>query len=284
MWRQFFLYSLLSISFLSLNVNALPPTNIVTLDNVTTVEEAVADISSILELQDFEILLTLDHSANAARAGLDLAPTTVIFARLPAYAEQRVLKKSSTVAIDLPIKFLVFESEGEIRLATNSTGYLLDRHSLQTKDGILNIIGKLQNQFNEADDGLITIPSNQSVADTAAAIEAALLSTGSFGVPLVIDFSKKESAKIDWYKRYKAPILIVFGNPSVGTPLIQAQQSVGIDLPQKFLIWEDRLGNVNISYNDPFAIAARHKIEGQDERLNAVANALSNFANIGVGE
>ena len=71
--------------------------------------------------------------------------------------------------------------------------------------------------------------------------------------------------------------------PSVGTPLMQEQQSIGIDLPQKFLVWEDDSGNVNITYNDPFALAKRHSIEGQDARLENISNALHNFARMGAG-
>ena len=64
---------------------------------------------------------------------------------------------------------------------------------------------------------------------------------------------------------------------------MQEDQSIGIDLPQKFLVWEDRDGNVNITYNDPFFIAERHNIYGQDARLDVIAGALHNFALIGAG-
>ncbi len=52
--------------------------------------------------------------------------------------------------------------------------------------------------------------------------------------------------------------LIIFGNPKVGTPLMNCRQSVAIDLPQKALIWEDETGQVWFSYNDPMYLAKRH--------------------------
>lgn len=53
-------------------------------------------------------------------------------------------------------------------------------------------------------------------------------------------------------------VLLVFGNPKGGTPFMQCQQSVGIDLPLKVLVWEDASGQVWLAYNDPEFIARRH--------------------------
>jgi uncharacterized protein (DUF302 family) len=71
--------------------------------------------------------------------------------------------------------------------------------------------------------------------------------------------------------------LLIFGNPRLGTPLMQASRSVAIDLPQKMLVWEDE-GEVMVSYNDPQYLAARHGIEGKEEILETISNALENLA------
>jgi len=49
--------------------------------------------------------------------------------------------------------------------------------------------------------------------------------------------------------------LIIFGNPKGGTPLMQDQQSAGIELSLKALVWEDPERKVWLSYNDPTWIA-----------------------------
>ena len=72
--------------------------------------------------------------------------------------------------------------------------------------------------------------------------------------------------------------VVIFGNPKVGTPLMQCAQSVAIDLPQKALIWEDANGEVWLGYNDPQYLKGRHDIEGCDEVLDKVSGALGNFA------
>jgi uncharacterized protein (DUF302 family) len=52
--------------------------------------------------------------------------------------------------------------------------------------------------------------------------------------------------------------LLIVGNAKGGTPLMQLQQTMGIDLPLKALVWEDRAGKVWLGYNDPDWLAARH--------------------------
>ena len=73
--------------------------------------------------------------------------------------------------------------------------------------------------------------------------------------------------------------LIIFGNPKVGTPLMQCSQSIAIDLPQKMLIWQDQLGDVWLTYNNPSYLATRHNVKGCDEVLDKVSTAIANFAN-----
>ncbi len=70
--------------------------------------------------------------------------------------------------------------------------------------------------------------------------------------------------------------IILFGNPKLGTPLMQAGSFTGLDLPQKILVSE-RNGTVSISYNDPNYLKDRHQIEGKDEVLQKVITALDNI-------
>ncbi len=55
--------------------------------------------------------------------------------------------------------------------------------------------------------------------------------------------------------------VIIFGNAKGGTPLMQAAQTIGIDLPLKALAWEDAGGQTWLTYNDPVWLTARHGIE-----------------------
>ena len=124
------------------------------------------------------------------------------------------------------------------------------------------------------DNGLITVDGAQTVEETSANLQEALKGAG-FVVPAVIDHSAN-AARIG--KELRANKLIIFGNPEVGTNLMQSVQTVGIDLPLKFLIWEDNGGQVDITYNSPQYLAERHGIEGQDELISNISNALSRLA------
>ena len=52
--------------------------------------------------------------------------------------------------------------------------------------------------------------------------------------------------------------LLIFGNARAGTPLMQAAQTIGIDLPLKALVWQDADGTTWFAYNDPDWLMARH--------------------------
>lgn len=52
--------------------------------------------------------------------------------------------------------------------------------------------------------------------------------------------------------------LILFGNPEIGTRLMQDRQLAAIDLPLKVLVWEDGQGQVRVTYNDMQWLKQRH--------------------------
>jgi hypothetical protein len=54
--------------------------------------------------------------------------------------------------------------------------------------------------------------------------------------------------------------LLVFGNPQGGTPLMECEQTAGIDLPLKALVWQDERAQVWLGYNDPAFLAQRHGV------------------------
>ncbi len=77
--------------------------------------------------------------------------------------------------------------------------------------------------------------------------------------------------------------VLIFGNAKGGTPLMQAQQSIGIDLPLKALVWQDAAGKTWLSYNDPAWLAQRHNVEAPQvvAALSAALAALAKAATEG---
>jgi uncharacterized protein (DUF302 family) len=75
--------------------------------------------------------------------------------------------------------------------------------------------------------------------------------------------------------------LLIFGNPKGGTPLMQAVQTIGIDLPLKALVWQDAGGKTWLSYNDARWLAQRHGLGHEAEStVMALANALAALARV----
>ena len=109
-----------------------------------------------------------------------------------------------------------------------------------------------------ADSGMISIKSSHDVKVTANRLEKNLIAKG---MTVFIRINHTEGAQKVGMKLRPTEV-IIFGNPKVGTPLMQCGQSVAIDLPQKALIWEDETGQVWLSYNDPKYLAKRHGIKG----------------------
>ena len=77
-------------------------------------------------------------------------------------------------------------------------------------------------------------------------------------------------------------IEVIFGNPALGTPLMFASRTVGIDLPQKMLFIEDG-DSVRIIYNDPDFIAKRHRIDRDVALLTTVSDALAGLSAAAAG-
>ena len=129
-------------------------------------------------------------------------------------------------------------------------------------------------------EGLVTVQSAYSVEETLANLEAALEENGLITVAVVDHSANAANVGLE----LPPTRLVIFGNPNVGTPLMQAGRTVAIDLPQKMLIYEDEAGDVYAAYNDPQYLAERHALTGVDEQLAMVSNALSNLASAATGQ
>jgi uncharacterized protein (DUF302 family) len=105
-----------------------------------------------------------------------------------------------------------------------------------------------------ATSGLITVPSNFSAKETVDRLEAELHARG------ITVFARIDHAggAAQVGLELRPTEVIVFGNARGGTPLMQAAQTIGIDLPLKALVWEDSDGKVWLSYNEPNWLAQRH--------------------------
>jgi uncharacterized protein (DUF302 family) len=121
------------------------------------------------------------------------------------------------------------------------------------------------------DNGIITIPSHQSVDQTVQKLTG-ILQAQSVKLFALVDHSG-EAEKVRMQMRPTK--LLIFGSPKAGTPLMLASPSAAIDLPLKVLVWEDAEGKVWISYNAPAYLQARHGLPQDLIRNIAVVETLA---------
>jgi uncharacterized protein (DUF302 family) len=124
--------------------------------------------------------------------------------------------------------------------------------------------------------GLITVASPHAVPDTIDRIVAAIAPLG------LIVFARIDHAQgaASVGMPLRPTQLLIFGNPKGGTPLMQDQQTAGIDLPLKMLAWEDAGGKVWLTWNDAEWIAQRHGLGvASAAAVAAIATAMQKIAN-----
>ena len=128
-------------------------------------------------------------------------------------------------------------------------------------------------------DGLTTVRSSHGPKDTMNRIEAEVKARG-MSVFARIDHAAGAAAV---ELSLRPTEVLIFGNAKGGTPLMQQNQAIGIDLPLKALAYEDADGTVWLCYNDPAWLAARHGIAAAEvtKTLAAALAAVTGQATAG---
>lgn len=119
-------------------------------------------------------------------------------------------------------------------------------------------------------DGLIACVSKFGPKETMSRLAAAVTTRG-ISIMARIDHAAAAAAI---GMELRPTEVLIFGNPQAGTPLMQAVQTVGIDLPLKALVWQDESGTTWLAYNDPQWFAQRHGVDAGLDR--AVHSGLVN--------
>ena len=126
-----------------------------------------------------------------------------------------------------------------------------------------------------AADGLITLSSSHGPKDTMDRLAAEITARG-MTVFARIDHA---AGAVEAGLPLRPTELLIFGNAKGGTPLMQSEQTIGIDLPLKALVWQDASGRTWLSYNDPSWLAKRHGLGAEvDPAVKAMAAALNVIA------
>jgi len=128
-------------------------------------------------------------------------------------------------------------------------------------------------------DELVTMESKHSVKETLDRLTATLNQRGIKPIARVDHAAGAKAAGMEL-----APTeVLIFGNPKLGTPLMQSNPAIGIDLPMKVLAWRDKAGKVWVAYTAPETLKTRHGITDRDDVFGAMTTALQGLTKAASG-
>jgi uncharacterized protein (DUF302 family) len=120
-------------------------------------------------------------------------------------------------------------------------------------------------------EGIVSRLSNHSVGETIAQLVSAL-NAGGVKLFATIDHSG-EAERVGLTLRETK--LLVFGSPKAGTPLMEENPLIALDLPLKILVWQDDEHRVWMTFLDGVWLAARYTLSGDITKVLSAVDALA---------
>ena len=117
---------------------------------------------------------------------------------------------------------------------------------------------------------MIRVRSTRDFTQTVAALDSAITANNVKIFARVDHAANARGVSLD----LRPTTVFIFGNPQVGTRLMQCEQTIAIDLPLKILVWEDSTRAVFVGYEPPARLAERHRVQGCREFIDRVTTAL----------
>lgn len=120
--------------------------------------------------------------------------------------------------------------------------------------------------------GIVTRRSPRTVKETVARLTELLGARGVRVFAVIDQAEQARQAGLD----LRETVLVIFGNPAAGTPVMAAEPLAALDLPLKILVWDDS-GQAKVSYYAAATLAARHNLGSDLEHrlaIEPIADAL----------
>lgn len=108
-------------------------------------------------------------------------------------------------------------------------------------------------------EGSITIASPLDFPATVERLEKTIASHGMTVMARIDHAKAAEAAGLS----LPPTIVLIFGSAKAGTPLMQVNRAVGVDLPLKVLVWRDEHGVTQMTYNDVGWLAKRYALSAE---------------------
>jgi uncharacterized protein (DUF302 family) len=237
---------------------------------------------------------TIDFARTASWIGKELRPTTLVIGSGPA-VNAPILAANQKSAIDLPQRYLVWQAAaGTVFVAYNSAEYIASCGGIDGSNSALDglrgasaaVATAATGSSEPVSDGsgscsesLIQKDTTATVPEAIARYQSAFELNSQPTVMTVDDAAEAAGAG--------APIpqtqMTMTDDASISVALVGAQQSMAIDLPLRFIAWEDDAGKVRVANPDIKALASRHHVSGQDSILDVASTSYSYFTSKAAG-
>jgi len=213
--------------------------------STVSLDEAYTALKTALDNNDqISIVAEVDHAQNAASVGKELGPTKIIFFGNPNLGTP-LMQKNQLAGLDLPQKVLFYKKDDNVFALYNSTDYLASRHALGGEASLSQISGALetlvggaiQNNLSSSvsqsvtgNEGVETVTSTQDFEGTYQSLKTIISGNENLSILAELDHQANAQSKGLVLRPTK---ILIFGNPNLGTPLMQESQTIGLDLPLK---------------------------------------------------
>jgi uncharacterized protein (DUF302 family) len=124
-----------------------------------------------------------------------------------------------------------------------------------------------------AANGLVKVKSAYGMDETIARLKGDLARKGITFFAQIDQDKLAAAAKID----IRPSVLLIFGNPGLGTQFMLRNQEAGIDWPVRILVYRDAAGAVWAEYTDFVWIARRHGITADDAPFKTANEVIASI-------
>ena len=270
-----------------------PGEGLVTTTSAQSVRATAQQLRSAIEESGASLVVEVNHRQNAASAGDSLRPMRLLVFGNPALGTP-LMQSVRAAGIDLPQKILVWQgADDSTRITYNAPAYLRARHEVAGVGNALDrmggtLAGLVEGAAGRAPDttafnadsisagaGLAVEASDFGFEETFSRLQGAVQANPQLSIMARVDHAGNAAGTAG--DSLLPTRLLMFGNPQAGTPLMQQAPTMGIDLPQKMLVYEGEENRTFVAYNRPAYLARRHQL-ADTTGLSRIAETLEGLA------
>lgn len=270
------------------------PPGMVLVESKKTVAEGIAALRA-LNFSDTEstLLAVVDHAKSAASVGLSLPPTSVALIGTPNLTSSLLLADGA-IGHEFPHAILLATSPlGKVYTGYTAPSMLFRRYSVDANRDILvrldRALAKLASSASGTSVAPMTLDFDVERFKTVEPREGLSMSAGTGSAQAAFENVLKSlraaapNVGIALEVMHNSTTsghesgVVIFGNPKLGTSVMQASFTAALDLPVRIGVYTSSVDSAkfNVVYASPLWIGERHNVTGIEPRL---ADALANFA------